>query len=195
MRTRLATLLAVSLSATAFAQDSRDTVSVALKGKKATIEYGRAALKGRTLDALLAQLPDDRVWRTGVDQATTLTTETDLQIGGKKVPAGKYTVYVYAPKTGDWSFILNTDPGIELAELGKLFKFDVSEARAKLLWPRLDGYSKVLDKEVVRAPMKSGSVKPPVELFTITLKPSPSGAVATLSWGDKIYSIELHPAS
>ena len=42
----------------------------------------------------MAQLPADRVWRAGVDQVTTLTTEADLMVGGKRVPAGKYTLYV-----------------------------------------------------------------------------------------------------
>ena len=31
------------------------------------------------------------------NQVTTFTAETDVVIGGKRVPAGRYTVYVHAP--------------------------------------------------------------------------------------------------
>ena len=41
-----------------------------------------------------------RVWRAGVDQVTTLTTEGDILVGGKKAPAGKYRVYTHAPEGG-----------------------------------------------------------------------------------------------
>src|SRR5687768_15025359 len=95
----------------------RETVTALLNGKKVAVEYGRPALAGRKMSDLLGQLPADRIWRAGVDQATTLTTETDLMIGGKRVPAGKYTVYVHAPATGDYSLVLNSDPGIALKKI------------------------------------------------------------------------------
>src|ERR1051326_9024704 len=68
-----------------------ESTEVALKGKKITIEYGRPFLKGRKVGQELA--PYGKVWRTGADEATALTTEIDLNIGGTKVPAGKYTLY------------------------------------------------------------------------------------------------------
>ena len=36
-----------------------------IQGKRVTVDYGRAELKGRALESLIAQLPDDRVWRAG----------------------------------------------------------------------------------------------------------------------------------
>ena len=50
------------------------------------IEYGRPASAGRTVEALTAQLPADRIWRAGENQVTTLTTDTDVMIGDKRVP-------------------------------------------------------------------------------------------------------------
>ena len=80
----------------------REEVTALVNGKKVTVEYGRPALEGRKMADLLIKLPADRIWRAGMDQATTLTTEGDITVGGRPVPAGKYTVYVHAPENG-WS--------------------------------------------------------------------------------------------
>src|SRR2546422_806740 len=65
------------------AETPRGTASATVGGKKVTIDYGRPALKGRSIDELLKQLPEDRMWRAGENQVTTLTTEGDITIGGK----------------------------------------------------------------------------------------------------------------
>jgi len=92
----------------------RDTTSAVVNGKKVSISYGRPSLKGRNTTELLTKLPKDRMWRIGANQVTTLTSETDFVVGGKKIPAGKYSLYVHAPETGDWHLAVNSDPGIEL---------------------------------------------------------------------------------
>jgi Protein of unknown function (DUF2911) len=182
-------LLVSSAGVLAQAPAPRGTATASPKGKQITIEYGRPALKGRTVNDLTAQLPPDRMWRAGADRVTTLTTEADILIGGKKVPAGKYTLYVHIPQSGDWSLAINTDPGIELI---KLWPAAPPEA-AKLTFPRLDGYQKnIADKEIARVPMKSGTIATPVELFTITLDP---GGVLTMMWGDRSWSVDVRPAS
>ena len=38
-------------------------------------------------------------------------------VGGKMVPAGKYSVYVHAGETGAWSLILNQDLGVPLGQI------------------------------------------------------------------------------
>lgn len=182
---------ALALSATAFAQDRapRETVSASVGGKKVSINYGRPALKGRTLDSLIAQLPEERIWRAGEDQITTFTSEGPVTIGGKKVPAGKYSVYVHAPATGDWSLILNSDAGIALIKL-----WDKAPANlANEPWPHLEGYSNVAAKEVARAAMKAGVAAPPAELFTIKLAPNGTGATLNMAWGAKAWSVDILP--
>jgi hypothetical protein len=58
----------VSLCSVVNAQHGpRGTAEATVGGKKVTVEYGRAELKGRTIDSLIAQLPADRVWRTGAN--------------------------------------------------------------------------------------------------------------------------------
>lgn len=176
----------------------RETVSANVGGKKLELGYGRPALKGRSLDELTGKLPEDRIWRAGENEVTTLKSEGDLMIGSKKVPAGSYSVYVHIPEKGDWSLVLNTDPGIEVGKLLQILRpgsAPLPPERASRLWPRLDGYTKnVADKEVARAAMKPGAVAAPADAFTITLVEGKAGATLTMSWADKSHSIELKPA-
>lgn len=192
MRFRFAVAAAAfALTTVSFAQGNpRETVSAGIGAKKVSIEYGRPSLKGRKLEDLIAQLPVDRIWRAGVDEVTTLTTEADLAVAGKRVPAGKYSLYLFAPAEGDWALVLNSDPGIPLIKLWA----QAPANEANLPYPRLDGYSNVADKEVLRAPMKPAPVAPPVESFKIALAPSKTGATLTLAWGDRSWSLELAPA-
>lgn len=184
---------ALALGAIASAQDAapRETASANVGGKKVSVEHGRPSLKGRTLDELTKQLPADRIWRAGVDQVTTLVTETPLMVGDKKVAPGKYSVYVYAPEQGDWALILNSDQGQPLIKLWD----KAPAALANAPWPHLEGYSNIAAKEVARAPMKAGTTTPPAEQFSIGLAPNKTGgATMVLAWADKSWSLELAPA-
>jgi hypothetical protein len=194
MRVPLAHVAAVlALAVPAAAQrpaSPRETVTATVGGKKVEVEYGRPSLKERKLEELIAQLPGDRIWRAGDNEVTTFTTEGPLLVDGKKVPAGKYSLYVHAPEDGAWSVVLNKDPGIAL---GKLWAQAPPE-RASRPWPRLDGYEKVLDQEVARVAMKPGENAAPVETFSIALTPTGNGATMSLAWGQKLWSVELKPA-
>src|SRR6185295_3160676 len=207
MRLSLLTLAAASLAGGLSAQTStqapaatprprppaaaRETVSATLNGKVVAIDYGRPGLNGRKVDELIGQLPADRVWRAGANEVTTLKTDSDILIGGKRVPAGKYSVYVFAPATGDWALILNTDPGVPLKTI---FPAAPPE-RADHLWPILDGYSKIAAKEVVRVPLKSAPAKEPMDRFLISLEPAKNGVSAiTLTWGDRAWTVDVKDA-
>jgi hypothetical protein len=182
----------VALTASlATAESPRGSASATLAGKKVTIDYGRPALKGRTLAQLLTQLPEDRIWRAGDDQVTTLTTETPLLIAGKKVPAGKYSVYVHLPEDGSRNLVLNSDLGIPLIKLWD----KAPPERANEPYPHLEGYQKnIAGKELLRAPMRKDAVKEPVETFTVALTPVKDGATLNLAWGEESWSIELATA-
>lgn len=79
------------------------TVSQAIFNKTTiTVTYGRPSLKGRSLSSLA---PNEKVWRTGANEASTITFSTDVMFGGKEVKAGTYTLFTIP---GDnWTFILN----------------------------------------------------------------------------------------
>lgn len=105
----------VALAVTGIAQQDKSkrpsppgTAEVTLKGKKITIEYSRPFLKGRKVGVEL--VPYGKVWRTGANEATSLVTAADLNIGGVKVPAGKYTLYSLPAESG-WKLIINKQTG------------------------------------------------------------------------------------
>ena len=216
-RALLCALVTASLCGLADAQGAkRGTAEGTIQGEKVTVDYGRAELKGRSLDSLIAQLPADRVWRAGADEVTTLTTQGDLSLdslsgaactrvrcpsGGRRLVAGKYSVYVSAPREGAWSLILNSDPGIELGALATTLGFSVPGSAAKRLWPHLEGYNMnranqvagIAGTEVARVIMKRGTASPPVDPFAISLEPSGANALTlTLAWADMTWSVDLN---
>jgi Protein of unknown function (DUF2911) len=85
-----------------------ETISANVGGAKVSIEYGRPYMRGRKIVGGL--VPYGRVWRTGADAATTLTTDTPLVIGGAMVPAGKVTLYTL-PGASGWKLIINKQTG------------------------------------------------------------------------------------
>jgi hypothetical protein len=180
---RIAIAVAIASLATALvAQDQkpRGKAETTINGKKVVIDYGRPALKGRTLDALMKDLPEDRIWRAGENQVTTLQTETALNIGGKPIAAGKYSLYVHAPASGDWALCVNKNLGVPLGELWA----EAPENMKKEPWPMLSGYK--ADQELARIPMKksAGSAQ---DVFTIAIK----GDALTLSWGDVTWATTI----
>ncbi len=190
MRHSLAGLLLLAMVGPAWAQAPapRETVSVAVGGKKISIEYGRPSLKGRTFDELAEQLPADRMWRAGSNQVTTLSTEADILLGGKKLPAGKYSLYVHVSGSGECSLAVNSDLGVALGTIWPA----APAQQAKELWPHLQDYDRNIGaREVARAPMKRAAVEKPLDVFTVTLAPDKTGAVLTLAWLDRSFSVPL----
>ena len=195
MRTRLVPALAlvpfVGTALLASAQDApRDTAKTTIAGSPVAVEYGRPSLKGRTIDQLLAQLPADRIWRAGVDQVTTLTTGTDLLIGGKKVAKGKYSLYLHCPADGNWSLVVNSDLGVPLIKLWAAAPANMANAP----WPHLEGYQNISSKEVARAPLKKTDAASPAEQFTISLASAKDGATLSLAWGSQTWSVDVKGA-
>ncbi|MBA2293027.1 MAG: DUF2911 domain-containing protein [Gemmatimonadales bacterium] len=76
---------------------------------KIRVDHGQPHLRGRTLhtDSLV---PFDKVWRTGANATTTLTTDLALMIGGVKLPAGRYALLTI-PSAGTWKLIIQKDAG------------------------------------------------------------------------------------
>ena len=195
-KTAVVAVATLALAAAALAQQQerqpRGSAAAAVGGKKVSIDYGRPALKGRSLDELLKQLPPDRIWRAGENQVTTLTTEGAISVGGTTVPAGKYSVYVHAGEGNAWALVLNKDPGVPL---GKIYDKAPDNMKNEP-WPHLDDYTKAIaSQEVARVPLKAAQVAAPTDLFTITLTPAGKGSTLTLAWGTQAWSADVTPAA
>ncbi len=132
-----------------------EQVSAVLDGKKVTIEYGRPLMKGRKIFGKL--VPFGEVWRAGADEATTLSSEANLNIGGLKVPKGTYSLFTL-PGEKEWMLIVNKN-----AKQWGAYSYDAKQdlGRTKL---------------AVRA------LPTPVEQFTITLDAQGKKGTLKLSW-------------
>lgn len=67
------------------------------------ISYSRPAVRGRKIFGDL--VPYGKVWRTGANNATTITFGDDVTVGDKPVPAGKYGLLTI-PNQGEWTIII-----------------------------------------------------------------------------------------
>ena len=86
----------------------RDSVSLALDTNKISVNYGRPSMRGRVIMGDL--VPWDKVWRTGANQATHLTTSFDMMLDGVPLPRGRYTLWTLPSQTG-WKMIINKQTG------------------------------------------------------------------------------------
>ena len=101
--------LALPLLVCAQNKPARGSAEATVNGKKVSISYGRPALNGRDV---LAQAPVGTVWRVGMNEATEITSEGDLVVGGTTLKAGKYSLWVR--RTGDdtWTLAFHPKTGI-----------------------------------------------------------------------------------
>lgn len=67
------------------------------------LSYSRPGVKGRKIFGDL--VPFGKVWRTGANQATTLTFGDPVTIGDTKIPAGKYGL-LSIPGADEWTIII-----------------------------------------------------------------------------------------
>ncbi|MBK7680321.1 MAG: DUF2911 domain-containing protein [Chitinophagaceae bacterium] len=68
------------------------------------LSYSRPGIKGRKIFGDL--VPFGKVWRTGANNATTITFADDVTIGGTKVKAGKYGLLAI-PEKKNWTLIIS----------------------------------------------------------------------------------------
>jgi Protein of unknown function (DUF2911) len=157
----VATLTAIAACAASVAQGQEqrksphETVKATIDGATITVEYGRPSMKGRKVMGEL--VPFGKVWRTGADEATTLTTDKELQIGGTIVPAGKYTLFTLPGQT-DWQLIVNKQTGQWGTEYDQ-------------------------KQDLGRVPLKKTATSAPVEQLTISVDKNPAGGgLLRIAW-------------
>lgn len=70
-----------------------------------TIKYSRPGVKGRTIWGEL--VPYGKVWRTGANEATTITFSDDVMVGGQKLTKGTYSLHT-TPGQNEWTIHFNS---------------------------------------------------------------------------------------
>jgi hypothetical protein len=97
----------------------RDSVTNMVNGATITINYGSPSVKDRKIWGGL--VPYDTVWRTGANEATRFTTDKDITIEGKTLPAGTYGFFAI-PGKNTWTIIFNS-----VAIQWGAFKYDATK--------------------------------------------------------------------
>lgn len=153
----------------------KDGDRTATGGKWIEVTYSRPMLRGRTnifgkgADYGKTVNGGAPVWRAGANQTTKLTTEVPLMIGGKKVAAGSYDVFVEL-KEGAWTLILSTQPTQE--------KYDANDKTK--IWGSY-GYDSKFD--VARVPMTMMTPAVSIDQFTIGfVDMSDAGGKLAMAW-------------
>ena len=80
-------------------------VSQTIGTTEVTVTYGRPAVRGR--DIFGGLVPFDQIWRTGADEATTITFSDDVRVEGEPLEAGTYSLFTIPQEEGDWTVIFN----------------------------------------------------------------------------------------
>mgnify|MGYP002777005629 FL=1 len=71
------------------------------------VTYHAPGVKGRAIWGNL--VPYGQVWRAGANQSTRIRFEDDVVVGGQRVPAGQYALYVLPTDSATASIIFNRD--------------------------------------------------------------------------------------
>jgi len=131
------------------------TVAQTIGITKAEVVYSRPSVKGRVIWGEL--VPFDQVWRTGANNITKISFDTDVTVEGQKLAAGAYGLFTIPGKT-EWTVIFN---------------------RQSTGSP----YDYAADKDALRVKVKPVALTEPKELFTISFPAvSASGATLQLAW-------------
>lgn len=131
--------------------------------KLVKVIYSRPQLKGRALDKLA---PNDKVWRTGANEAAEITFYKDVMFGGKSVKAGTYSLFII-PTNSDWTIILSNQKNV----WGSYF-YDIKE-------------------DVVRVSGKVSTTIEPIEAFSIVFDGEGENAQMHLGWANTIVTVPV----
>jgi len=144
-------------------------------GKWIEVSYSRPTLRGRMnvfgtgADYGKAVSDGGPLWRAGANATTTLKTEVPLEIGGKRIEPGEYSLFVDV-KEPAWTLVLSKQPRQE--------KYDEKE-KVKT-W---GAYNYDPKFDVVRVPMQMAKPAFSVDQFTVAfVDMSDQGGKLAMVW-------------
>ena len=86
-------------------KSQRGTVTQRVANTDISIEYGRPVARGREIYGSL--VPYGRMWHPGANDATSMTISRDIEVNGKPLPKGSYSLWTI-PRADSWTFIFNS---------------------------------------------------------------------------------------
>jgi hypothetical protein len=149
------------------------TITCTIDGDALKLVYGRPyTIKPGTTEVRKiwgGLVPYGKVWRTGADAATLLTTKEPIEIGGKELAAGTYSIFTLPEENGTAKLIINKKTG--------QWGIPYNEANEKA-------------NELARIDLKKETLEKPVDQFTMAIEPGPSGGgVLKMAWEKTQYSV------
>lgn len=111
-------------------------------------------------------VPYGEVWRTGANEATTFVASTNVNVGGKDVPAGSYTLFT-VPKADGWTLIISKKTG----------EWGTDYAGEK--------------EDLARVPMSASKTSGPVENFTIRFEQGGKKCALQMEWENTQAKVEV----
>jgi len=142
-------------------------------GKTVTVGYSSPGAKGRKIFGGL--VPYGQVWRVGANEATTFVTDTAVNVGGKKVPAGEYTLFTI-PNANKWTLIIS--------------KTTKNDKGGPLWGTKYAGEG----QDLARTDMKVSTLPAAVENLTITLDKVKKSASLRVDWETTRASVKISEA-
>lgn len=135
-------------------------------GIEINASYCQPSKKGRVIFGNL--VPYDIVWRTGANEATVFTTNTNLQFEEGVLKAGNYSLFSIPKENGDWTVIFNGETG---------------------QW----GTQYAEGKDVLRVKASQETLEKPIEVFNIDIVALDSTMHLLLQWDRTRVKLPLVP--
>ena len=106
-----------------------------------TVKYCQPYKKGRVIFGEL--VPYNEVWRTGANEATTITIASNVYVQGNLLPVGTYSLWTI-PGESEWKVIFNKEYGqwgVKLSD-GKA-NYDKSENLIQITVPSYESHNEI----------------------------------------------------
>jgi hypothetical protein len=97
--------IAADCQGLAYPLSQRASVSQNVALTTITVTYGRPFARGRVLFSEL--IPWDKIWHPGADSATIIKFSKDVQLEGKSLAAGEYSLWLIPRESAPWTLILS----------------------------------------------------------------------------------------
>lgn len=128
------------------------------------VVYSRPTKKGREIFGVLEQF--GKVWRVGANESAEIKFYKRVNIGGKSIKAGSYSLFAI-PNKDKWTMIINK-------QIDRWGAFTYDQA-----------------KDIVRVDVPVKTLDKPIESFGITFSTEPKGTNLVMAWDRTLVELPI----